>query len=75
MKHLGPAAYIVHVFGGVRATARAVGRDPSNVSKWTKRKRIPTAIQRHILSIAKRRGLDVKAADLVLGRKVRSTAK
>ena len=61
--------YVIHIFGGVRATARAIGRDPSAVSKWRhETKIIPTAAQRIILDIARRKKLPITANDLIYGR-------
>jgi len=74
---LSPAEYVIRVFGGVRKTARAVGRSPASVSKWRAKKknngsggRIPTAAAERILSIAKETGLDITPFDLLCGRKV-----
>jgi amino-acid N-acetyltransferase len=73
--HMSPAAYVIHVFKGVSATARAIGRDPSTVSKWTmpKEKRglegnVPRAAQRAILEQAQKKGLDITPTDLIYGR-------
>lgn len=67
--HMTPAQYVIHIFKGVRATARAVGRTPSSVSKWQKA-RIPSGAHRKILDVAKERGLDLTSNDLVYGRTV-----
>lgn len=64
-----PAQYVIYVFKGVRATARAVGRTPSSVSKWQKG-RIPSGAHRKILDVARERGLDLTPDDLVYGRTV-----
>ena len=75
--HLTPAEYVVHVFQGVRLTARAIGRSPASVSKWSRPRtekgadgQIPSAAQRRILEIAKKAGLDITPDDLMFGRKV-----
>ena len=72
-----PAKYVFHIFGGVRATARALNRTPSAVSKWAKpRKRggsggeIPSIHQKLILKIADERGLPITPNDLIYGRTV-----
>ena len=79
MKHLSPAEYVIHVFKGVRATARAIGRTPSAVSKWPKPKnvdrqgcdgRVPQKVQARILDEAEKRGLDITLNDLFYGREV-----
>jgi len=36
---LNPAEYVIYKFGGVRATARAIGCYPSVVSRWRKPER------------------------------------
>jgi hypothetical protein len=75
--HLTPAQYVIKVFKGVRATARALGRSPSSVSKWTKSRElrgtggeIPRGALGPLLSKAKELGLDLNAQDLLLGREV-----
>ena len=74
---LSPAEYLIHVFGGVRATARIVDREPSSVSKWQNyidktgsQGGIPRVIHQTILKHAKKNGLDFTADDLVNGRNV-----
>lgn len=65
------------MFRGVRATARAIGRNPSTVSKWQREREakgtsgeIPGSAQRTILAAARERGLDITAEDLIFGRDV-----
>lgn len=77
--HLSPAEYVIFCFQGVRATARAIGRTPSAVSKWQKYKDkdgrvggVPRALQSDILAAAKKQGLDITADDLIYGRKVKT---
>jgi len=72
--HLTPADYVIKIFGGVRATARAIGRDPSAISKWRASRRkggcgghVPAKAGRTILRIAKRRKLHVSPHDLTYG--------
>lgn len=74
---MNPAEYVIHVFDGVRATARAIGRSPSSVSKWQKPRaergcngQIPSAAQLLILKKAKELALDVTPDDLIYGRKI-----
>lgn len=76
--HLSPAEYVIFCFNGVRATARAIGRTPSAVSKWQKYKDkdgrvggVPRGVQSEILAAAKRLDVDITADDLVYGRKVK----
>lgn len=75
--HLTPAQYVIRVFKGVRATARALERSPSSVSKWTKPKasrgtdgNIPGTAQRTILQKARELQLDITANDLLFGRDI-----
>lgn len=75
MKFLTPAEYVIQTFGGVRATARAIGRDKSSVSVWRRAKTrkgtgglIPHKAQPLILQAAKERGLDITPTDLIVGR-------
>ena len=72
LQKLNAPDYVIHIFKGVRATARAIGRDPSAISKWRHvTKIVPTAAQRKILELAKRDKLDITPNDLVYGRAVR----
>lgn len=71
---LSPAEYVIREFGGVRKTARAIGRAPSSVCLWTKPKEqkgrgglIPVGCQKKILEVARAWGLDITPEDLVLG--------
>lgn len=75
---LSPANYIISIFGGVRATARALKRSPSTVSKWRKSRKeggtggqIPTMIQPKVLKIAAERKLPITPNDLIYGRIVK----
>jgi hypothetical protein len=76
--HLKPSEYVVKVFGGVRATARAIGRCPASVSKWSDKRKnrgcdgnIPSRAQRIILDIAKRKKMDITPSDLINGRLIK----
>jgi hypothetical protein len=79
MEHrLTPAEHVIQIFGGVRATARALDRSPSCVSKWRAPKDargcdggIPRKAQEQILRLAKEQGLDITADDLISGRAVK----
>jgi len=75
MKYMRPADYVIELFGGVRATARAIGRDHSSVQAWKKPRskkgtdgQVPRKAQVLILNLAKERELDITASDLLLGR-------
>lgn len=76
-QRMNPAEYVIHVFGGVRATARALDRYPATISKWQNYKnkngelgQIPSSAQRDILDVAKRDGLPITPEDLIYGRVV-----
>ena len=68
-----PADRCISAFGGVRALARALERNPSSVVRWRKPKdeggsagAVPSALQGRILAIAQARGLSLTAEDLIL---------
>lgn len=68
-----PADKCIAAFGGVRALARALERNPSSVVRWRKPKdeggsngAVPSALQGRILAIAQARGLSLTADDLIL---------
>lgn len=74
---LSPAEYLIRTIGGVRKTARAIGRTPPTISAWRRSRKargtggqIPGAAHKSILSYARRKKLDVKAEDLIYGREV-----
>ncbi len=68
-----PADKAITAFGGVRALARALERNPSSVVRWRKPKdeggsngAVPSSLQGRILAIAQARGLNLTAEDLIL---------
>lgn len=74
---MAPGAYAVHIFGGARHLAVAIGVNPGMVSHWCKGRRhveprvpepIPTKHIRTILVVARERGLPVTPDDLIWGR-------
>lgn len=72
-----PAEHVIRVFGGVRATARAIGRAHTAVVLWRKPKaeggtggKIPNAAITVIADLARRQKLDITADDLIYGRDV-----
>jgi len=69
---ISPAEYVILSFGGVRATARALGKGPSTICKWKKEGKgnVPSRVQVTILTIARARRLDITAHDLVFGRNI-----
>ena len=77
-----PADYAIHIFGGIRPLARAIGRSHTSVSKWRYRREnrgcngnVPSLAQRRILEIAKKKKLDITPEDLVYGRRVKKIKK
>lgn len=65
---LTPSQFVIKQFKGIRPLARAVGRSPATIFRWQAIGYIPTKAQQDVLLAAKRRGLDVKPQDLVVGR-------
>ncbi len=78
MPLLNPAEYVIRTIGGVRKTARAIGRTPSTISSWRKERgtngNIPRSAQKPILAFAKQKGLDITASDLIIGRRIPAKA-
>lgn len=72
MRRISPAEHVITTIGGVRETARALGRAPSTISSWRKERGTNGAIPRMlfdpILAYAKRRKLDITVTDLIVGR-------
>lgn len=65
-----PAQCAIEAFGGVRALARAVGVSPDIVSRWRSRCDgfIPRQQAVKIYQLARDRGLELTAEDLLIGR-------
>lgn len=70
-----PADKCIRAFGGIRALARALERNPSSILRWRKSKKdggsagaVPSGLQGRVLELALQRGLDLKAEDLILRR-------
>ncbi len=66
-----PAQLVIQTFGGVRATARALDRDPSAVSRWQsnilrqrKTGAVPQELHKKILRLAP----EISADELIHGR-------
>lgn len=76
--HLAPAHYAAHVFGGVCALARVLGKSPGRVSNWLRPRSVrgqggrivSDDIKVRLLDLAKEQGLDLTAEDLIRGREV-----
>lgn len=71
---MNPVQCVFKAFGGVSATAKAVGLKRSAVSRWQERGSIPTKALKPILSKALELGLDLTSDDLIHGRKLRGAA-
>jgi len=63
-----PAEIVIEIFGGVRATARALQITPGAVSRWQGDGEVPGRHHRKLLSLAARRKKPLTPTDLVLGR-------
>lgn len=68
--YLTPPKLAVAVFGGVRALARAINRDPAAVSRWARGEHIPGHLLRLVHEKAKERGLELTCDELVYGAEV-----
>lgn len=65
---LKPAEYVVHIFGGVRASARKLKISPSTVSRWrTTGGEVPTRARKKILKYAMKNGMDITPSHLEWG--------
>jgi hypothetical protein len=69
-----PADIVISRFGGVRPLARLLGKDPSTIHRWKQPAekggldgRVPSAVQRRLLELAREHGVALTPADLVLG--------
>lgn len=74
---LSPAEVVIRAFGGVRATAKAIGRNPGSVCRWRQSKdrggsngNVPRGAKKPILDAAKAQNLDINAHDLIYGREL-----
>lgn len=71
LKQVSPAEYVIHAFGGVVKTAQALDRAPSSISEWKSRDgSVPTALQKKILTIAKKKNLPITEYELIFGGKI-----
>jgi transposase-like protein len=69
---VSPADKVIKAFGGVRATARVLGRNASSVSRWRKPVseggtggRVPGGLLSDVLAAAREQGLALSADDLI----------
>jgi hypothetical protein len=77
--YYNPAQYVIFIFGGVRAAARALGRHPGAICNWKKARDrggcggdVPGPAQKIILTAAKEKGLDITPNDLIFGRRTKT---
>ena len=64
-----PVQLLIAEFGGVRALARAIHRDPASVSRWQKTGLVPSNMQKKVLETAWEQNiLNLSAHDLIFGR-------
>lgn len=69
-KWISPAKLVIEAFGGVRATARILGKSPSSISRWQNGDGlIPAQAQAQIMKLARENGLDLTSDALIDGRK------
>ena len=75
MKRIKPADYVIEIFGGVKKTAKILGRSRRAVYLWRQPRNkggcdgfLPGPIQYKILRIAKKKKLDITPDDLIYGR-------
>lgn len=71
--YMSPAEYVIYAFNGQTNAAKAIGISRSAVHHWTTRYRgrVPSSQLSTILSAAAMSGIDITAADLIQGRKVK----
>lgn len=67
-----PADKVIAAFGGVRATARVVGRNPSQVSRWRQARalgglggRVPAGVMPAIMAEISGGKVELTAEDLI----------
>lgn len=69
---ISPAEWVIRTIGGVRKTARAIGKTPPTVSSWRKQRgsggEVPSSNHKKILRYARVKRLDITAEDLIFGR-------
>jgi acyl-CoA synthetase (AMP-forming)/AMP-acid ligase II len=60
-----PAEYVISLFGGVRATARALGLSNPSVGYWRRRGYVPMSKLSAILAACRDKGLKVDRQQLI----------
>ncbi len=64
-----PFEWVVFIFGGQSKLAQVLGVTGGAVSQWKRHGQIPDRHKPVILDLARVRGLDISANDLIEGRK------
>lgn len=67
---LNPAEYLIYKIGGVRKTAKLLGRSPSAVCKWPNQGGIPRKLHQKVLDVTTELGIDFTSYDLIYGREI-----
>lgn len=67
MPLLSPAQCVIRAFGGVRKTAKAVGRQPGAVTQWKRHGLVPPRIQLLVLRMAQEGKIVITAEELIAG--------
>jgi len=62
-----PVECVIAAFGGVRKTAKALGRQPGAVILWRKRGLIPNALQGQLLEMAEAGRIALSAEEIIRG--------
>lgn len=65
---LNPAEVVIKAFGGLRATARAMGLTPPSICYWRRNGIIPGRQMTRVLKIAAEKGIKLAHRDVVEGR-------
>ena len=63
-----PIEHAANEFGGLSELAKALGVKYGTAWKWRHRNSIPTEMHKPILDLSKKKGFDIKAEDLIVGR-------
>lgn len=63
-----PADVVIAAFGGIRATARAIGVAPPSITYWRSSGTIPTKRVHEVLAAASNLGIKLTLQDVILGR-------
>jgi transposase-like protein len=72
-----PADIVIFRFGGVRALARLLGKDPSTIHRWRMPAdkgglagRVPSMSQARLLELAQEHGIALTADELIAGDRI-----